>query len=232
MKKITLGLVLAMACISVKAQLLNEVKNMAVAESQEMTGNALADVTDGAVDRILDGDVVWGIRANGLINTTSLGDLENAKNLSNHGFNVGVSARFNFDDTNLFVNPELYYTHLGKGRLDLPILGGYQLSNTFALIAGPTLAYIFSDNSKEDLVDTGTGAIDGSLSMEGISSKLTFGYQAGLQAYFNNFVISAKYDGSFTGQVVDIVNTASGAKLQEEVKTSFISIGIGYNFGS
>lgn len=67
--------------------------------------------------------------------------------------------------------------------------------------------------------------------MGNISSKLTFGYQAGLQFFLSNFFISAKYNGSFTGQVVELINQTTGGELKEEIKTSYVSIGIRYNFG-
>lgn len=197
---------------------------------QDASQVGMNQAAKGFAKAIFDGKVKWGVRANGLINTTSLGDLENVKNLDNHGFNIGISARYDFVKE-FFANPELYYTHVGNGSLDLPILFGYQLSESIAIVAGPNFSYAFSENSEDDLIEISTGVLTDTYSMGNISSKLTFGYQAGLQFFLPNFVISAKYNGSFTGQVVDLINQTTGGELKEEIKTSYVSIGIGYNFG-
>lgn len=207
-----------------------DIKQKVTEGAQEQTGSLFNKGLEGAGESIADGSVIWGIRANALINTSSLGNLSDIKELKDSGFNVGVSAKFNLG-SGFFANPELYYTHLGTSRIDLPILFGYNLSETFAVVAGPALMYGFSAESKNEgknlvneMINTGT------IDVAKLSSNLNFGYQAGLQATISQFVISAKYEGSLSSQVVDLVNTATGQKFEEKVKTSVISLGLGYNF--
>lgn len=209
---------------------INELKDKATTEVTNQTKEATNEAAKGLVNAL--GDATWGIRANGLINTSSLGNLSDIKDLKESGFNIGVSAKVGLG-SNFFVNPELYYTHSGSNQIDLPILFGYEIvPEKFAIIAGPSLMYAFSKNSKEHLEKIATESLTtGGINYSGLSSMFKFGYQAGVQVYFGNFMVAAKYEGALSGQVVNLVNQATGQGFEEKVKSNFVSLGLGYNFG-
>lgn len=207
-----------------------DLKDLVTTEVTNHTKEATKEAAKGLANAL--GEATWGIRANGLINTSSLGNLADIKDLKESGFNIGVSAKVELG-SNFFVNPELYYTHSGNSQIDLPILFGYEiLPEKISLIAGPSLMYAFSKNSKDDLTKIATEALaSGGINYNGLSSMFKFGYQAGVQVHFGNFMIAAKYEGALSGQVVSLINKATDQSFEEKVKSNFVSLGIGYNFG-
>lgn len=227
MKKLILSIAM-ITSFGMHAQ--TSISKMAEGKTRKESKRIGNNLKSEAGDRISEGDVVWGIRSNALINTSSLGNLSDIKELQGSGFNVGISARFDIEDE-FFINPELYYTHLGTSSIDLPILVGYNITEKFALVAGPALMYGFSKDSKSDGKEIANQMLNsGQVDFEAIASKLNFGYQAGLQANLSNFLISAKYEGSLSSQVVNLVNLGTGQKFSEKIKTSVVSLGVGYNF--
>lgn len=227
MKKLILSIALISGVgISAQSDLMQKAQDKTQNESKRIGNN----LTNEAGDRIKNGDVVWGIRANALINTSSLGNLSDIKELKGSGFNIGVSAKFDIDN-DFFINPELYYTHLGTNSIDLPILLGYDITDKFAIVAGPTFIYGFSEDSKNDGKQIANNMMaTGKIDFDGVASKLNFGFQAGLQANLSNFAVSVKYEGALSSQVVNLVNLGTGQKFTEKVKTNAISLGLGYNF--
>lgn len=206
---------------------------------QEMVDDAKSEITtqtqkatDDAIDRGWESlrSATWGIRANAMINTSSLGQFSDIKELKDSGFNVGISAIVNLSKSEkFFFSPELYYTYVGNSQLDMPILFGYKIGESVGLVAGPSLSYTFSQKSSEHAQTLVQSAITGDY--KGLASTLQFGYQAGLQAYFGSFMVSAKYDGSITGKALNFVNEGTGKSFQEKMKSSYLSVGVGYNFG-
>ena len=214
--------------VSIFAQM--DIKQELTNKAQETSSDLGSKAVSGFIDSIFNGEVTWGIRSNGLINTSSLGNLADVKQLKESGYNIGVSTKLAFNE-DFFANPELYYTHLGTSRIDLPILFGYNVTKTFAVVAGPSFIYNFSSESKDLGKSVANQAMNtGKVDFAALNSELGFGYQAGLQATISKFVVSAKYDGSLSGQVVDLVNTGTGQKFKEKIKTSLISLGAGFNF--
>lgn len=212
------------------AQILNDVKNQATSEVTART----QDATEKGAQKFGESlkNATFGIRANGMINTSSLGNLSDIKDLKESGFNIGFSARVELG-SNFFVNPELYYTHIGKSQIDLPILFGYSIvPDRIAIVAGPALMYSFSKDSLKHLQNTAIQGATTGIDYKGLAAMFKFGYQAGIQVFFGNFLVSAKYDGALSEQVVNLVNQGTGQKFEEKVKSNFVSLGIGYNFGS
>lgn len=180
------------------------------------------------------GDARFGLRAFGMINSSSLGNFKDVKDLSGSGFSVGIAGIVNITD-NFFVTPELHYSHAGVSELDLPILFGYSIFENFDIIAGPSLMYSFSKESKKHLEDAAVGAATGGLDYKGLLSSFQVGYVAGLQYHIGKFMISARYQGTFSGKIAEYVKEGTGVDFkdstQERVKTSYVSLGIGFNFG-
>ncbi len=204
----------------------------------EQEGTDLAqDLTSEGASKLLEalGDATFGVRAFGLINTSSLGSFSDVKDLGKHGFSVGLSAKVDISD-NFFVTPELQYSHTGVDELSLPILFGYSIvKDKFDIIAGPSLMYSFSKNSKDDLKNLGEDAMDGEIDYKGLLSTFEIGYMAGLQYHLGNFMISARYQGGFSGKVVQYASQGTGVDFKESdekrIKTAYVSLGIGFNFG-
>lgn len=176
-------------------------------------------------------EIVWGARVSGLINTTLLGSLKDIETLKNYGVNLGVSAKIKFEVERCFVNPELYCRQVSSGGIGLPILAGYEITKNVSLLVGSTLTYPFYGDLKNDFSHIVNRMPNRDLSLLDLSSKFTAGHQGGVQTeVINNFLISAMYCGSFDGQVVTIQNQVTGLKEKEEIKISYISLGLGYNF--
>lgn len=177
----------------------------------------------------------WGVRANYLVNTNSLGKQNKLfmGDLDSHGFNVGISAKADLGKK-LFINPELYYNSSITHQIEMPILLGYSiLPNKFAIIAGPSIKYAISSDTKDNLTGFAQQTNIPGVKYNGISSMFKAGFQAGFQTYFKNgkYVLSAKYDGAITGQTVNLENISTGKRYEMKEKDNFISIGLGYNFG-
>lgn len=212
--------------------------SIAIAQTNNLGDQAMTEVTNQTKEATKEGaralgealgSATWGVRANALINASSLGNLASIDELKKSGFNIGVSAKVDLG-SNFFVNPELYYAHVGTSELDLPILFGYEIvPERFALVVGPNLMYTFSKNSEKDIQQAFVKGM--AEDYQGLSSMFKFGFQAGVQAYFGNFLLSAKYEGALSDQVVNMVNSATGQKFEEKVKTNYFSVGLGYNFG-
>ncbi len=229
MKKLlfTLTIVLSATAFS------QEIKDAIEQKGTEMSQDLAAEGGKKLLESL--SNATFGLRAFGLVNTSSLGEFSDVKDLGKHGFSVGLAAKVDISD-DFFVTPELQYSHAGVDELSLPILFGYSIvKDKFDIIAGPNLMYSFSKDSKDDLKNLGEGTMSGQIDYQGVLSTFEVGYMAGLQYHLGNFMISARYQGGFSGKVVQYASQGTGVDFkesgEERIKTSYVSLGIGFNFG-
>lgn len=179
-------------------------------------------------------NIEFGVRASGLINTTSLGSFKDVKELDQHGFNVGVAAKINLSDK-FFVTPEVYYSHTGINEINMPVLLGYSFwGNKLDIIAGPNLVYTLESDTFEKMPNFDNKATGLDFYYEGVESTFDVGYMAGLQYHLGKFMVTARYQGTFNGrEVLYFFHNADYSiygEGKDNLKTSFVSFGVGYNF--
>ena len=155
---------------------------------------------------------------------------ESGKN--NAGFNFGLSAKVNLP-LSLFLMPEIYYTTLKSeftepisnttlevksNRVDVPVLLGYNvLGDTFGVFAGPVASYNLStDNQFNDF-------------KENAKNDFTVGYQFGAQVQLQKFIINGRYEGAFTDDQRDFINS-SDQVIRYDSRPSMLILGLGYQF--
>ena len=155
---------------------------------------------------------------------------ESGKN--NAGFNFGLSAKVNLP-LSLFLMPEIYYTTLKSeftepisnttlevksNRVDVPVLLGYNvLGDTFGVFAGPVASYNLStDNQFNDF-------------KENAKNDFTVGYQFGAQVQLQKFIINGRYEGAFTDDQRDFINS-SNQVIRYDSRPSMLILGLGYQF--
>lgn len=155
---------------------------------------------------------------------------ESGKN--NAGFNFGLSAKVNLP-LSLFLMPEIYYTTLKSeftepisnttlevksNRVDVPVLLGYNvLGDTFGVFAGPVASYNLStDNQFNDF-------------KENAKNEFTVGYQFGAQVQLQKFIINGRYEGAFTDDQRDFINS-SDQVIRYDSRPSMLILGLGYQF--
>ncbi len=156
-----------------------------------------------------------------------------AEGKNNVGFNAGLSLKLNLVG-GLFVMPELYYTtftseltdpitdtkiEAKSNRADLPVLLGYNLlGETAGIFAGPVASYNLSrDNQYQDF-------------KENAESHFTVGYQLGAQIKIKSIIISGRYEGSFTKDQRDFINSTNDAVIRYDNRPSMLMAGLGYQF--
>ena len=156
---------------------------------------------------------------------------ESGKN--NVGFNVGLSAKINLP-ASLFLMPEIYYTTfktelsvpaLGttieakSNRVDVPVLLGYKiLGDNLGLFVGPVASYNLStDNQFNDF-------------KENAKSEFTVGYQFGAQVQLQKLLINARYEGAFTEDQRNFINTTTNETIRYDSRPGLFIVGLGYEF--
>jgi|SRR5690606_26220425 len=180
-------------------------------------------------------NVDFGVRASGLLSTTTFNEFEDVTDLEEYGANVGIAAKINVNDR-LFVTPELYYFYSGLSELNMPVLFGYTIINDkLDIIAGPNLMYTFAKSGNKQVTNLGIPAWDTNFVYRGIESTFEVGYMAGLQYHFGKFMVTGRYQGGFTGKEILFTyqNPQTGLieKGSDKLKTSYVSLGVGFNFG-
>ena len=156
---------------------------------------------------------------------------ESGKN--NVGFNVGLSAKINLP-ASLFLMPEIYYTTfktelsvpaLGttieakSNRVDVPILLGYKiLGDNLGVFVGPVASYNLStDNQFNDF-------------KENAKNEFTVGYQFGAQVQLQKLLINARYEGAFTEDQRNFINTTTNETIRYDSRPGLFIVGLGYEF--
>ena len=156
---------------------------------------------------------------------------ESGKN--NVGFNVGLSAKINLP-ASLFLMPEIYYTTfktelsvpaLGttieakSNRVDVPVLLGYKiLGDNLGLFVGPVASYNLStDNQFNDF-------------KENAKNEFTVGYQFGAQVQLQKLLINARYEGAFTEDQRNFINTTTNETIRYDSRPGLFIVGLGYEF--
>ena len=156
------------------------------------------------------------------------------------GFNAGLSLKIDLP-TALYIMPEVYYSNFKNevevlndisgvqttidaktSRVDVPVLVGYKiLKNTLSAFAGP----VGSINLvKDDNYDSFVQKVN--------SKEFTVGYQIGLQSEISKLIISAKFEGSFSKDEREFINTAAGSsqEIYYDNRPSLFLVGLGYKF--
>lgn len=156
---------------------------------------------------------------------------ESGKN--NVGFNVGLSAKVNLPAA-FFLMPEIYYTtfkteftaptigttiEAKSNRVDVPILLGYKvLGDNLGLFVGPVASYNLStDNQFNDF-------------KENAKNEFTVGYQFGAQVQLQKILINARYEGAFTEDQRNFINTTTNETIRYDSRPSLFMVGLGYEF--
>lgn len=149
------------------------------------------------------------------------------------GFNAGLAVKVGLI-SNLFIQPEIYYTTFSNkftdpvsnttleaksNRADLPILVGYDLlGETFGIFAGPVASY---NLSKEDQYND---------FKENAKNSFTLGYQFGAQLAIKKLIITGRYEGAFTEDQRDYINSNTNQTIRYDNRPSLFLAGVGYKF--
>lgn len=130
--------------------------------------------------------------------------------------------------------PEIYYTTLKSeftlpdntgttlevksNRVDVPVLLGYNvLGDMFGVFVGPVASYNLStDNQFNDF-------------RENAKNEFTVGYQFGTQVQLQKFIINGRYEGAFTDDQRDFINS-SNQVIRYDSRPSMLILGLGYQF--
>ena len=183
-----------------------------------------------------------GVKANVLLNTSSSEWSEIRRSILDYtdsgskstGFNVGVSAKIDIPSTSLFIMPEIYYTSFNNSfterrtkttlkaktnRIDVPVLVGVNLiSDNLGVFVGPVASYnLAKENTWNDF-------------KENAGNRFTVGYQVGAEARLSNFIINARYEGSFSKDQRDFINNNISETVRYDNRPSFVVLGVGYEF--
>ena len=130
--------------------------------------------------------------------------------------------------------PEIYYTtfktefdvpvsnvtlEAKSNRVDVPVLVGYKiLGDNLGIFAGPVASYnLSSDNQYADFKENAT-------------KDFTVGYQFGAQVQLQKLIVSAKYEGAFTEDQRDFINTNTNETIRYDSRPSLFMVGLGYEF--
>lgn len=152
---------------------------------------------------------------------------------NNVGFNVGLSAKINLP-ASFFLMPEIYYTtfktefdvpvsnvtlEAKSNRIDVPVLVGYKLlGDNLGVFIGPVASYNLStDNQFADFKENAT-------------KDFTVGYQFGAQVQLQKLIVTAKYEGAFTEDQRDFINTNTNETIRYDSRPSLFMVGLGYEF--
>jgi len=183
-----------------------------------------------------------GVKANVLLNTSSSKWSEIKRSVLDYtdsgsksaGFNVGLSARVNLPSTPLFIMPEIYYTSFNNSfterrtkttlkaktnRIDVPVLVGVNLvSDNLGVFVGPVASYnLAKENAWNDF-------------KENAGNRFTVGYQVGAEARLSNFIINARYEGSFSKDQREFISNNLSETVRYDNRPSFVVLGVGYEF--
>ena len=150
---------------------------------------------------------------------------------NNVGLNVGLSAKIDLP-ASLFVMPEIYYTtfknefqvpetsttiEAKSNRVDVPVLLGYRLlGDNLGVFIGPVASYnLSSDNQYKDF-------------KENALKDFTLGYQFGAQVQIQKLILNAKYEGAFTEDQREFINSTNNEVIRYDSRPSLFMVGIGY----
>ena len=130
--------------------------------------------------------------------------------------------------------PEIYYTSFNNSfterrtkttlkaktnRIDVPVLVGVNLiSDNLGVFVGPVASYnLAKENTWNNF-------------KENAGNKFTVGYQVGAEARLSNFIINARYEGSFSKDQRDFINNNISETVRYDNRPSFVVLGVGYQF--
>ncbi|GEO23702.1 porin family protein [Cyclobacterium qasimii] len=146
---------------------------------------------------------------------------------SQMGYHVGIFARVNLSA--VYIQPEFLYTNTGGSfknntfsydadfdRLDVPLMLGLKLGNTFRIQAGPVASYLLNGDIKVN---------DGNSVQQIIppTEDFTFGYQAGVGLDIGNLFLDLKYEGALTNSVNNY------GEIPTDQRQSMVMLSLGFN---
>jgi hypothetical protein len=128
--------------------------------------------------------------------------------------------------------PEIYYTtfknefqvpetsttiEAKSNRVDVPVLLGYRLlGDNLGVFIGPVASYnLSSDNQYKDF-------------KENALKDFTLGYQFGAQVQIQKLILNAKYEGAFTEDQREFINSTNNEVIRYDSRPSLFMVGIGY----
>lgn len=148
------------------------------------------------------------------------------------GYNVGLGARIELPVTDLFVMPELYYTHFKNSvtidgvdidaksnRIDIPVMVGYQfLGNMVSAFVGPVASFnLEKDGRFNDFIESG-------------KDDFSLGYQLGANVKISKLLINARYESAFSKDQRSFINKVTNTELRYDNRANFFILGLGYQF--
>ena len=106
-----------------------------------------------------------------------------------------------------------------SNRIDVPVLVGYKLlGDNLGVFIGPVASYnVSTDNKFADFKENAT-------------KDFTVGYQFGAQVQLQKLIVTAKYEGAFTEDQRDFINTNTNETIRYDSRPSLFMVGLGYEF--
>ena len=103
--------------------------------------------------------------------------------------------------------------------VDVPVLLGYNvMGDMLGIFLGPVASYnLSSDNQFNDF-------------KENAKDDFTVGYQFGAQLQLQKFIINGRYEGAFTDDQRDFINTRTNQTIRYDSRPSMLILGLGYQF--
>lgn len=143
------------------------------------------------------------------------------------GYHVGAFVRMG--GNSLYVQPEILYVNTGGeiketnmtdsrayeasfNRMDVPIMVGLKLGNTFRIQGGPVASFLINSKFKDDIAPN----------PEPEYKKATVGYQAGIGLDIANMIIDFKYEGALSKQAERI----AGFDTDQRQNQLILSLGL------
>ena len=104
-------------------------------------------------------------------------------------------------------------------RIDVPVLVGVNLvSDNLGVFVGPVASYnLAKENTWNDF-------------KENAGNRFTVGYQVGAEARLSNFIINARYEGSFSKDQREFISNNLSETVRYDNRPSFVVLGVGYQF--
>lgn len=156
----------------------------------------------------------------------------NQKGKNSTGFNAGLGARIELPITDLFVMPELYFTHFKNtvtvdgvdleaksNRIDIPVMVGYHfLGKMVSAFVGPVASFnIEKDSQVKDFFESG-------------KDDFSFGFQLGANLKISKLLINARYESAFSKDQRSFINKVTNTEVLYDNRARFFILGLGYQF--
>lgn len=153
------------------------------------------------------------------------------------GWHLGVYSRIKI--ASFFIQPEVLFSSTGGeieiseegvdtpeigeinwNKLDVPIMLGFYIGNSFRIFAGPTFSYLISEET--------TGLGDLYNDVEQNYNDATIGYQAGLGVDIARFMLELKYEGNLSTLGESVTIPAINETFNTDLRNSQFIASIGF----